>query len=1239
MRAKFKCPACENVLVIDTETVGTGVTCEHCGKKIKVSRAGAKPGQSSPPTISTEPRSTGAGAVAPKPAASSSQPNGKKSAEDDFLDDFQGDLGELEQEQKFEESDTYGLAEDGSPDDLPPLELKKKKKKKSAAAAPPPSPPAVSIRSLSEQPRLVLVGAGGAIGVLCLVVCWILFSPARKPLPEIVETPSEKLATSNSIPTSVTTPDEAAKKSPTRIPRPDWSNPDIDVEPLALKYGRPIDEWIAQSNAPDVPDPLGVKDPRYLERDQLRAINALGVFRSKTPQVLSVLVPRLASKSPGIRQTARDAIRWLKPQPAQLLQHLRQLLESPQVSLEALEVASLLKAEGSGFLGIYSKLESKPEFESAAANAIVSIGAACVPELLKQLGEKPDLKRQLAIVQQLGRIGPGAHAATEKLLALTSENPKAWQAHPLGALAAIVPDDPRFHQLMTEAVKSKNWVAVNLALANLPHSVAALQPLMLDVPTTLLEKPLLRSMVLTHFPAKPEVIPRLIAWGFQHPIPNPTTRGIGQTTTYVGEIIVREVISEIGDAAVPALTEILKGNDPVLKRGAMRTLIWIRSPATAEPLLAFAEQESDPLAIWDALLAAIRAGVDHSRLAKFLLPGSKLAPEEQKRLAAGIQTPADQKFVDAAVKCLIDSRTNPQLTDVAYNLLQASGPNAAVAIPELIEIVRTNPEKPGRALDILMNIGAPAVPELLKIWTTNDRLQQLVLYAFSRMGNEASVAIPEILNRLQDSAQGFPKNIRPEEPLHALAQILRDQRAGAFPMEFSESMRTTLLTNLVQNRSSVYRLAGCDEFLLALKNTDPRNSVTICGDFFGRLRGFALKDVPIPMRISKGEREVLWHLARTSPTVYRQQAACLLYCAGEEDPEILKVIEEYLTKNRDNPAHLRQVISTPLESYQNGFGKTGQERAARILQDIASRSEKGQIRFVDWPYPKLKFGPDKILGQGAFPIPQDQFVARAPDLTVQDHVLGSTISVERIANLPRARHQPDSGLISVFSFINTNEPISSSNWELIPVLVRKLVDETEMFDLSKSSSLYHNLDASVTVWTVVKDPRARLRLEYFAEQLIEGELYQSNSSLAATNPSVIRIDERVFDTLDALEKLGSDRKLRDGFWQRLLVEGLAETRQQTAMRMWQRRQHRETADLIAKGLGFDKPIVSLAPGFATNGIVLWDLCVLMEEDAEALRPGLESLKNHPAIRVRCEVHRILEGLKPRPATQLSAARP
>ncbi|MDB5387957.1 MAG: hypothetical protein JWM11_3603, partial [Planctomycetaceae bacterium] len=120
-----------------------------------------------------------------------------------------------------------------------------------------------------------------------------------------------------------------------------------------------------------------------------------------------------------------------------------------------------------------------------------------------------------------------------------------------------------------------------------------------------------------------------------------------------------------------------------------------------------------------------------------------------------------------------------------------------------------------------------------------------------------------------------------------------------------------------------------------------------------------------------------------------------------------------------------------------------------------------------------------------------------------------------------------------------------------------------------------------------------------------------------------------YDALTGFEELEGDRVLVDYFWNQLLVESSFERRIKTASRMWQLRQSRETATAIAKGLGFDKPIVSLDPYIATRGQNLWDLFVMLEEDAEVMRPGLESLKNHPAVRVRSEVHRVLQGLKPK----------
>ncbi|MDB5388101.1 MAG: hypothetical protein JWM11_3747, partial [Planctomycetaceae bacterium] len=1108
MRAKFKCPDCEAAVVIDTATVGAAITCDHCGKLIKIKRTSATPSDSAEPEQSKNRRSDAASKTSKASVVSDSADSADESSE---FDNLFGDQDEVDHKSSTAGADEYGTSDEEWPDDLPKLELKKKKKKKVEEPPPPPPPPKANpLESLlKQQPKVVMTAAGAGGGFLFLFILWLIFGGTKKPQPAVAGTTNSSGTVSSPDGTVVATPGTVetaaasgqnsqrtagtnrSQRRPEFLP-PDWSKPEIDAEQLAVKYGRPIDEWIAMLDPP-APTDKQARDQWELlqgDKEQLRAINALGVFRSQAPKVLTALMPRLASAGEETRQTVRDAVLWLKPQPQELLPHITPLLASPTVFPETVQVAILLKAEGLPFRDRYRQLLSDERFKDAAIKALEAIGSADVPSLLKQLDEEMEPTARDVIIGQLRDMGSAAQAATDKLLVMATTtpqpiiagprrapfqpmsarpggfgNPQLGQANVLGALAAIAPEDPRVQKLILDSVQQKQWTNVYVALFHLGKPVPSLQSLLLEIPLDGQWALNLKPKLVAQFPPQPESIPRLISWTFKNPAPDPNRRSFGQTSTAVGEMVAREVIAQIGDDAIPALIEITKSKDPVLKRGALSALIWLKSPATLAPLLAYAEQEFDPQVIREILIAVAPLRPDPSRIIKYFAPGSTLSPNDQRALAEVIQLPVDKTYVENALKMLVESRNNPQMASAAINLLQSAGPLAANALPDLITYLRANPTDP-QVYDAVTNIGAPAVPELLKIWTANEVLQQNIMYRFGMMGVEGAAAIPEFVKRMQDP-MGFSKNISPEEPIKVLAQILRDQRSGKLPDGLSEESQKTLVGILGRaSMTSTSKHAGTDEILMVFEKTTPLQPDDLCRKFFERLKDLDRDFEPLPNRISTGERKILENLLTSQQKPHQVRAAALLFCAGDDQPRVTEIIQNQFKSGGQELGLLTELLRH-LQTYQIGFGPTAQARVGKLLRDFVAKSDLKEISFVEQPYPRIQFGQERNSNPRNSRIRPGQRVVAPPESAGKLSPSGMKLTGERFLSYQSSRREVDHGLEAVKLYLAPEEPLSPANWELLPKLYRMLQQEgNDLQQRGGFTEYFSDPYISMAIWNI-----------------------------------------------------------------------------------------------------------------------------------------------------------------------------
>ncbi len=180
--------------------------------------------------------------------------------------------------------------------------------------------------------------------------------------------------------------------------------------------------------------------------------------------------------------------------------------------------------------------------------------------------------------------------------------------------------------------------------------------------------------------------------------------------------------------AAETIVKNLASDDPQLRAGAARALADFEGHAdVVAPALVAALKDADPSVVGSALDALASIG---------------------------------PKIVDRVANALQE----PELRHYATRLLFRMGPEAAPAVPALVEALKQEAATPDDvafrvevqlALAAIGTEAAPAVPELVKSLASDDReIRGTACYALGKIGPDASAALAELEQRVQDLGIG-----------------------------------------------------------------------------------------------------------------------------------------------------------------------------------------------------------------------------------------------------------------------------------------------------------------------------------------------------------------------------------------------------------------------------------------------------------------------------------------------------
>ena len=254
----------------------------------------------------------------------------------------------------------------------------------------------------------------------------------------------------------------------------------------------------------------------------------------------------------------------------------------------------------------------------AAMQALGSFGSAAapaVPALIRALGD-PDLRIRWFAIESLALIGPEARAAVPSLIeALRSKDvADAGVLRGNGVFMFGAMDDGPIRLIAAEAL---GRIGPD-AKAAIPNLIAALSG-----PDSRVRSEAARALGGIG-PAAAPAIPELIRILTRGPIDHSTTRRTAFRKARMGRLMSRSHVSQavewsqdalvqIGAAAVPALLEVLRGNDPDVRITAIETLGKFETRATkAIPHLISGLNDPEPRIRVAAAQALGRIGPEHA---------------------------------------------------------------------------------------------------------------------------------------------------------------------------------------------------------------------------------------------------------------------------------------------------------------------------------------------------------------------------------------------------------------------------------------------------------------------------------------------------------------------------------------------------------------------------------------------------------------------------------------------------
>jgi HEAT repeat protein len=425
------------------------------------------------------------------------------------------------------------------------------------------------------------------------------------------------------------------------------------------------------------------------------AIRAIGKIRLEPKVSIPLLMKTVDDSDPAVRLGALDALAELGKE---AVPPLVEALGHEKTAYWACLALGELGADAAPAVAELQRLlrdDRRAEVRREAALVLGSIGsrsAPAVPLLAHALGEK-DVGLQMAAVFALGRIGPKAKAAEQSLRKmLGTGTPPLLRTFAVWALARIRPEDKQLSQravaVLTESMRNKDPSVRATAVRGLVDMRAASETLVPAMSRIVEEGPAeLRDDALSVLQSVGEpAVPALVN-AMKFPEVRPRAAAI------LGRI------GPQAKAAVPALVDLTKSDDPTARRQALLALAAMGPAAhAAAPAAIGALRDTDMNVRYSACYALGKMGAA-AMDGRAALQRELDSRDPYISLAAAwalaridpdcSQTPP--KALPMLVKALDDS--DPMVRLEAASSMRCLGPQARPAAAALRKVAKEDPSE------------------------------------------------------------------------------------------------------------------------------------------------------------------------------------------------------------------------------------------------------------------------------------------------------------------------------------------------------------------------------------------------------------------------------------------------------------------------------------------------------------------------------------------------------------------
>jgi len=466
--------------------------------------------------------------------------------------------------------------------------------------------------------------------------------------------------------------------------------------------------------------------------------------------------------------------------------------------------------------------------------------ASEVEKLAAQLAASDrDTRREAAL--QLEKLGPAAKPALPALISALDDSDQQVWGNALGAIAAIGPDAADAIPRLIEAFDARRSRGGRPSLATQAMFRAAY------------------ALACIGDAARPALIDALkssegsIRLGAAKALGGMGARAKDAVPVLIGtfdlgdaelrdEVV--EALGLIGADAVPALTRSLASGNSGRRSGSARALGAI-GPAAAGAgavLLERLPQEKE-LAVREAILGALpRVGLPHEKVVPLLVSAFRDSDEAIRSAALNALLrirPAGALAVPSLAALLVAPQ--PELAARAASALGRFGSEARAAVPALVAgAARTQPVPPAYAA-ALMEIGGPAVPELLKqvekLPPSSLNREHWVIKVLAGIGGGG---LPELTNALESPAASI--RIVALGTLNELGEQAREVRPAILKLtsDADPFVRATALSALVSTGAETG--ATLKKIETAMRDPSPvvrLSGVTAAGTMGAAAKGLA----------------------------------------------------------------------------------------------------------------------------------------------------------------------------------------------------------------------------------------------------------------------------------------------------------------------------------------------------------------------------------------------------------------